>query len=428
VAPAWALLLDPESGARGDHRRVAGLDDRDDLGVGDPLEIAGCHAEVGVPRLTLNDVERDAFVGSSTGCAWQSWSGAKRRRTPALGGHAPRLGEGGVASPGPPAGWAVDHAQQRTDRHRQARVRPHAVDRRDQQPSLGPSGRTAKKGRVEEQRDQPDLVQVAARNLLKTLPPASAGPPWLRGFYDERGARIVTAPMGGILFACPTELFADAPSLARPGARAVDASGSVEEELAPAAVAGDIGAAARLGQLLHATGDDAAAERWLRQAARGGDPAAAYTLGILIDPRGTLAEHDPVRADEALVWFRRAATGGDVFGATTMGIRLHQRGRDDAALPWLEEAVERGADAMAAHTLARIYENRSDLGHAEQWERFAATRGDVRAAYDLGRMLNDRGERDEGIHWLRRATLDPDAVDLLRALGMQQNEKAAETA
>jgi len=156
----------------------------------------------------------------------------------------------------------------------------------------------------------------------------------------------------------------------------------------------------------------------LRQAAWAGDPASAYSLGILMDPDGTLVERDPAKADEALAWFRRAATGGDVYGTTTMGIRLHQRKRSDAALPWLEEAVERGADAMAAHTLARIYEGRGDLVSSERWERFAAKRGDVRAAYDLGRMLNERGEREEAIRWLERATVDADAVNLLRELGV----------
>jgi Tfp pilus assembly protein PilF len=222
--------------------------------------------------------------------------------------------------------------------------------------------------------------------------------------------------VGGVLFACPARVVAGvltaedtAPPAEEPSRAALEEAGRAE----------DTSAAARLGQLLVAEGDERAAEPWLRQAATGGDPAAAYTLGILMDPDGTLIERDPARADEALAWFRRAATGGDVYGTTTMGIRLRQRGRDDAALPWLEEAIERGADAMAAHTLARMHEDRGELAEAERWERFAARRGDVRAAYDLGRMLNERGERDEAIYWLRRATLDPDAVALLRALGVE---------
>lgn len=222
--------------------------------------------------------------------------------------------------------------------------------------------------------------------------------------------------VGGVLFASPTRVFAEAAGWARP---APEPAGEADwDALRDAARAGDAGAAGRLGHLLLAAGDAGRAEPWLRQAALAGDPASAYALGILMDPDGKLVEREPARADEALAWFRRAATGGDVYGTTTMGIRLRQRGLDDAAVPWLEEAVERGADAMAAHTLARIYEDRGDLAASERWERFAAKRGDVRAAFDLGRILNERGEREEAILWLRRATLDPDAVTLLRELGV----------
>jgi hypothetical protein len=223
--------------------------------------------------------------------------------------------------------------------------------------------------------------------------------------------------VGGVLFACPARLFADAPVVAPPELRATEQPSG--EDLAAAARGGDVSAAARVGHRLLAEGNATEAEPWLRQAARGGDAAAAYAVGMLIDPDGTLLERDPALAHEALAWFRRAATGGDVYGATTMGIRLHQHKRDDAALPWLQEAVERGADAMAAHTLARIYEQRGDLAQAEYWERFAAKRGDVRAAYDLGRILNARGDQRQAIPWLERATVDPDAVELLRELGVE---------
>lgn len=253
----------------------------------------------------------------------------------------------------------------------------------------------------------------------------SGGPVVLRRRPDESVGLVsrrlmdpsLEEQVGGVLFACPARLFADAPVLAPPEVPTTEEPSG--EDLAAAARGGDVGAAARVGHRLLAECNAAEAEPWLRQAARGGDPAAAYAVGMLIDPDGTLQDRDPVLAQEALAWFRRAASGGDVYGATTMGIRLRQHGRDDAALPWLQEAVERGADAMAAHTLARIYEDRGDLAQAEYWERFAARRGDVRAAYDLGRILNDRGDRDQAIRWLQRATVDPDAVKLLRELGVE---------
>jgi hypothetical protein len=78
------LGLEAQSGTGGDHWRPAGVDGGDDLGVVDPLQVGGRDAEVGMPQLALDDVERDAFVGEFDRGAWRSWWGAKRRRTPAF--------------------------------------------------------------------------------------------------------------------------------------------------------------------------------------------------------------------------------------------------------------------------------------------------------------------------------------------------------
>jgi hypothetical protein len=254
----------------------------------------------------------------------------------------------------------------------------------------------------------------------------SGGPVVPRGRGLDEAAGIVVRrllepeegkPVSSLLVACPARLFAAAATGAEP--RPVTDEESAKGALGAAALAGDVNAGARLGHRLLAEGKREEAEPWLRQAGRAGEPTAAFAIGMLMDPKGELIRTDPEGAREALVWFRRAATAGDVYGTTTMGIRLHQHGRSDAALPWLEEGVDRGGDAMAAHTLARIYEERGDPAEAEHWERFSAEQGDVRAAYDLGRMLNARGERDEAIVWLRRAKIDPDAVELLRELGVE---------
>jgi TPR repeat protein len=71
-----------------------------------------------------------------------------------------------------------------------------------------------------------------------------------------------------------------------------------------------------------------------------------------------------------------------------------------------EEAVARGGDALAAHTLGRIHHNRGDPMEADRYERMAAQRGDVRAAYDLARILLEQERRDEAIIWLRLAAID----------------------
>jgi hypothetical protein len=277
-----------------------------------------------------------------------------------------------------------------------------------------------------EREGQPLLAIQARLESEMDVRGLSGGPVVPRGASLDEAAGLVVRrliepeegkPVSSLLVACPVRLFAAAATGAEPGP--ITDEESAQEALAAAARAGDVNAAARLGHRLLAEGKRDEAEPWLRQAGLGGEPTAAFAVGMLIDPRGELVQTDPERAQEALVWFRRAATAGDIYGTTTMGIRLRQHGRSDAALPWLEEGVDRGGDAMAAHTLARIYEERGETARAERWERFSAEQGDVRAAYDLGRMLNARGERDEAILWLRRATIDPDAVRLLRELGVE---------
>jgi hypothetical protein len=52
-----------ESGAGGDHWRSAGANGFDDLARVDALEVNRGHAEVAVPELALDDVERHAFAG-----------------------------------------------------------------------------------------------------------------------------------------------------------------------------------------------------------------------------------------------------------------------------------------------------------------------------------------------------------------------------
>ena len=47
----------------GDHRRAAGVDGVDDLGVVDAMQVNGGRAEVGVAELALDDLERHACAG-----------------------------------------------------------------------------------------------------------------------------------------------------------------------------------------------------------------------------------------------------------------------------------------------------------------------------------------------------------------------------
>src|SRR5215218_11291946 len=56
-----------ERAVYGDHRRAAGVDGVDDLGVVDALEIDRGDPEVGVAELALDDDQRHAFAGHLDG-------------------------------------------------------------------------------------------------------------------------------------------------------------------------------------------------------------------------------------------------------------------------------------------------------------------------------------------------------------------------
>jgi hypothetical protein len=81
-------------GAGGDHRRFPGVDGGDDLGVVDPLQIDRGGAEVGVPRLALDDVERDPLVRELDGVGVAELVGGEPPPHAGLGGDAPQLGAG----------------------------------------------------------------------------------------------------------------------------------------------------------------------------------------------------------------------------------------------------------------------------------------------------------------------------------------------
>src|SRR5215216_6269955 len=58
---------DLQRAVNGDHRRAAGVDGVDDLGVVDALQVNGGDAEVGVPELALDDDQRHALAGHLDG-------------------------------------------------------------------------------------------------------------------------------------------------------------------------------------------------------------------------------------------------------------------------------------------------------------------------------------------------------------------------
>jgi hypothetical protein len=89
----------------------------DDLLDVDALQVDARGAEVGVPELALDDVQRDALPGELDGmCVSQLvWSEASPDTR--LGGVAAKLASDCGGRPGSPARGAVDHAEQRAYRH-----------------------------------------------------------------------------------------------------------------------------------------------------------------------------------------------------------------------------------------------------------------------------------------------------------------------
>src|SRR5215211_2657896 len=66
-APPPVAAAVPERAIDGDHRRAAGVDGVDDLGVVDALEVDRGDAEVGVAELALDDDQRHALAGHLDG-------------------------------------------------------------------------------------------------------------------------------------------------------------------------------------------------------------------------------------------------------------------------------------------------------------------------------------------------------------------------
>ena len=87
-ATAGQAGLDAESGAGGDHRRLAAVDGGD--GVVDALQMDGRNPEVGMAQLALDDVERDALVGELDGVGVAQLVGRKPPSDAGLGGDAPQ--------------------------------------------------------------------------------------------------------------------------------------------------------------------------------------------------------------------------------------------------------------------------------------------------------------------------------------------------
>jgi TPR repeat protein len=128
--------------------------------------------------------------------------------------------------------------------------------------------------------------------------------------------------------------------------------------------------------------DRAAAERWLRAAARGGFVTAQLMLARSLE-NGDFGSRDLAQAHD---WYERAAVAGSVEAQLAMGT-AHYLGRGRAKDParaaaWFRQAAQ-GGDVGAMYLLASMYEQgdgvERDLRLARYWYAAAAQQGDVAA-------------------------------------------------
>src|SRR3954451_9291616 len=112
VTACWSEL---ESGGGGHHRCPPGVHGGDDLLGVDPLQVDAGGAEVGVPELALDDVERDVLAGELERMRVAQLVRRKAAPDPGRCGEPAELAADRCVGPRPSARGAVDDAEQRTD-------------------------------------------------------------------------------------------------------------------------------------------------------------------------------------------------------------------------------------------------------------------------------------------------------------------------
>jgi len=102
------------------------MNGRDDLLGVDALQVDACRAEIGMPQLSLDDVERHALAGKLKRMRMTELVRCEPAPHPRADGELPELDPDPGCGPRPTARWTVDHAEQRADRQALALVEPEA--------------------------------------------------------------------------------------------------------------------------------------------------------------------------------------------------------------------------------------------------------------------------------------------------------------
>ncbi|MEE1738926.1 tetratricopeptide repeat protein [Streptomyces sp. BE147] len=151
-----------------------------------------------------------------------------------------------------------------------------------------------------------------------------------------------------------------------------------------------------LGRIDREYGDEAASERWFRDAADAGSTEAAALVGK------ALAARD--EAVEAIPYLEAAAEAGDTEAQRELGSVLAER-----AEFWLTEAAEAG-DGPAAQRLGDLHRGQGHTGSAMQWYLKAAACGqEANVAWQVGSLLHDWEQPEEAEKWYGKAVAQGDA-------------------
>jgi TPR repeat protein len=187
-------------------------------------------------------------------------------------------------------------------------------------------------------------------------------------------------------------------------------------ELARKAGNGDAEAQFELGYIYETGKDEVqkdylAANKWYRQAAEKGNPAAMLQLGVIY----AFGKGVPKDYAEAIKWYRLSADKGNARAMFNIGVMyLHGLGVDKSdtdAVKWYRLSADKG-DIFAMCNLGSMYQNGrgvpTDYEEAMKLYKAAADRGDAFAMDNVGNMYySGRGTKrdyEEAANWYHRAS------------------------
>ena len=157
-------------------------------------------------------------------------------------------------------------------------------------------------------------------------------------------------------------------------------------------------------------GNGVSSDKGNKKAAKKGNAAAQYNLGVMYYNGRGVVQSD----QEAFKWFKKAADQGDADAQFCLGV-MYRNGKgvvqsDQEAVKWYRQAANQGL-ANAQHNLGWMYANGQGVVQSDQeafkWYQKAAEQGDVDAQFLLGVMYaSGQGVEEnakEAFEWFKKA-------------------------